>query len=98
MRKYIEHIKNTRTPHERRMHALQVAGVVTALVFVVWIGTLGIRLAPQAPAVASDDSNQTANSDLPAQAGQTSLTATALQAQANRAAHLEVSTTSVYSN
>ncbi len=33
MRRYIEHIKNTRTTHQRRQHALQVAGGITAASF-----------------------------------------------------------------
>ncbi len=90
MRNYLEHIKNTRTPHERRTHALQIAGVVTALLFVVWVGTLSIRFGGIG-AVAADDGTQTV---LPA-GDQSSLTASAAAARQNNAAHLEVSTTSV---
>lgn len=92
MRKYIEHIKNTRTPHERRTHALQAASVITAAIFVVWIGTLGLRLGTGGAAVAQDDGTQTLNNN------QTSLSASAAAATTNNQAHLEVSTTSVYSN
>ncbi len=92
MRRYIEHIKNTRTPHERRTHALQIAGIITAAIFVTWAGTLSWRFANLAP-VAQDDGTQTSLSS-----GQTSLTASAAAAQVQQGAHLEVSTTSVYSN
>jgi len=51
MKKYFKHIQN-KPPHERRQHAVQVAGVCTALVFVVWVTTLGMRLAHQSAAVA----------------------------------------------
>ncbi len=88
MRRYIEHIKDTREPHERRQHALQVAGVVTAAVFVVWMGTLGVRFAT--PTIANEDGTQTVDPD-------SSLTAAAAASKANKGAYLEVSTSSVYS-
>ena len=44
MKKYLEHM-HTKDPHERRTHALQIASALTAVVFVVWITTLGYRLA-----------------------------------------------------
>ena len=43
MKRYIEHMQ-TKDPHQRRTHAMQVAGALTAVVFVVWITTLGFRL------------------------------------------------------
>lgn len=43
MRHYIEHIQS-KEPHERRQHAMQLAGAVTAAVFMVWITTLGLRI------------------------------------------------------
>jgi len=43
MKRYFNHMEQ-KTPHERRQHAMRVAGVVTTLVFVGWIGTLGMRL------------------------------------------------------
>jgi len=43
MKQYLDHIKS-KEPHERRQHAMQIAGVVTAAVFAVWITTLGFRL------------------------------------------------------
>jgi len=81
MRRYIEHIKNTREPHERRQHAMQVAGIATAALFAVWIGTLGVRLTSQEEIAQSPD---------------TSLTASAAASQVNKGAQLEVSTTSIY--
>jgi hypothetical protein len=42
IKRYMEHMQ-TKHPHHRRQHALQVAGVFTALAFVVWITTLGMR-------------------------------------------------------
>ena len=46
MKRYFDHIQS-KEPHERRRHALQIAGVVTGLFFIAWITTLGLRL-PQA--------------------------------------------------
>ncbi|HEY4501832.1 MAG TPA: hypothetical protein VJJ20_02100 [Candidatus Paceibacterota bacterium] len=57
MKKYFDHIK-TKEPHHRRQHAMQIAGVITAMVFAVWITTLGLRLGSSAQ-VAGDDANQT---------------------------------------
>ncbi len=87
MKRYIEHIKNTRTTHERRTHAVQIAGLTTAALLVVWLGTLGLRYA--SPAVAQDDGSTASN--------QTSLEASAAAAQVQNGPHLEVSTTSIYS-
>lgn len=62
MKKYFNHIQN-KPPHERRQHAIQIATVFTALVFVVWITTLGVRLANTSGVVAQnpDGSDQVAN-------------------------------------
>lgn len=38
---------------------MQIAGVVTAMVFVVWITTLGFRLAGSDAQLAQDEANQT---------------------------------------
>ena len=53
-------MKNTRTPHERRAHAMQVATGVTAVVALVWLTTLGLRVG----------STPSGDNSLPAQAGQ----------------------------
>jgi hypothetical protein len=58
MKKYFDHI-NSKEPHERRQHAMRIAGVFTAMVFMVWITTLGFRLTGGQDQVAQDDSNQT---------------------------------------
>ncbi len=81
LRRYITHLKNNYTTHQRRQHSLRIAGAVTAALFVVWIGTLGVRLASQ---------------DAVAQSPDTSLTAAAAASTQNKGAQLQVSTTSVY--
>lgn len=83
MKRYLNHIKDTHTPHERRQRAVQVAGVLTAVLSTVWLGTLGYRLT---------------NQDTVAQSPDTSLTASAAAAVQDMKAQLQVSTTSVYSN
>jgi hypothetical protein len=77
MKKYIEHIK-TKEPHERRQHAMQIAGAVTTAVFLVWITTLGLRLG-SGGTVAGED--------------QTSLSASAAQSIYTGPNHLIVSST-----
>lgn len=83
MRRYLEHIKNTREPHQRRQHAMQVATVLTGGLFVLWLGTLGVRLATR---------------DQIAQSPDQSLTAAAAAAGNQLEAQLQVSTTSVFNN
>ena len=48
MRRNIEPLKS-KEPHQRRQHALRMAGVATAMVFLIWISTLGVRIASQSP-------------------------------------------------
>lgn len=55
MKKYIQHMQETRTPHERRQASMQIAGIVTAVLFVGWITTLGVRLSSSQSNVANDD-------------------------------------------
>ena len=57
MKKYFDHIR-TKEPHHRRQHAMQIAGVVTAMVFAVWITTLGLRLGSSTQ-LAQDEIDQT---------------------------------------
>ncbi len=45
-KRYLQHV-HSRTPHERRQHAIQIACVVMALIALIWITTLGIRLNSQ---------------------------------------------------
>ena len=80
MKRYFEHIRNTKAPHERRLHAMQISGVITAALFVVWAGTLGLRLATPADEQGADGSQ----------------TAAAAAAQAQNGPQLQVSTTSMY--
>ena len=42
IKRYFNHIKSKPT-HHRRQHAVQVAGMLTAVAFVVWITTLPLR-------------------------------------------------------
>lgn len=61
MKNYFTYIKS-KTPHEKRQHSMQIAGGVTALAFVIWISTLGLRFASTPPQVATDsDTSQTAS-------------------------------------
>jgi uncharacterized membrane protein (DUF441 family) len=59
---YLDQIKGKPT-HERRTHAMQMAAAIIIAVFVIWVATLGIRLATEDPATAQsgDDSSQLAN-------------------------------------
>ena len=62
--KYLDHM-HTKPTHERRQHAMRVAGVVTALVFAGWVTTLGMRLGTgsgdaQVAETSSTNSDQTA--------------------------------------
>ena len=70
----------TKDPHERRAHAMRVAGVVTAFVFVGWVTTLGVRL--------GSGSEVAQESDFSSQA------ASAIQATYLQQAGLEVASTS----
>ena len=81
MRRYIEHIKNTHTTHERRQHALRMAGGATLALFAIWLGTLSVRLASQTEV---------------AQSPEQSLTAAAAASTQNKGPQLQVSTTSVF--
>lgn len=60
MRRYITHVQHNLTPHERRQHAMQIAGVITALLFVGWLMTLGLRLSTPGPVVEKSDTSNTA--------------------------------------
>ncbi len=83
MKRYINHIKDTHTTHERRQHAMQVSGVITGTLFAVWLGTLGYRLT---------------TNEVVAQSPDQSLTAAAAASTENKGPQLEVSTTSVFNN
>ncbi|MEK7109044.1 MAG: hypothetical protein AAB919_01240 [Patescibacteria group bacterium] len=62
MNRYLEHLHRKPT-HERRQHAMRVAGVLTALVFVGWVTTLGMQLGTtnnSAQVAGTDNTGQTA--------------------------------------
>jgi hypothetical protein len=57
MAPYFDHMHQKST-HERRTHAMRVAGVVTALIFAGWITTIGLRTnSSDQPQVAQDNSS-----------------------------------------
>ena len=60
MKRYIEHIQDTHTPHERRQVAMRIATIVTALLFVAWLATLGVRLGGNVPAIVNEGTNNAA--------------------------------------
>jgi hypothetical protein len=88
MKNYIAHMKS-KTPHERRQHAMQVASVATALLLVVWVTTLGVRFATTTPP-------QTATTDDPSQLA--SVAASAAQANGQATLIVASSSTSNYNN
>lgn len=61
MAPYLEHMRN-KPAHERRLHAMRVAGVLTALVFAGWVTTLGLQAGStdQTAVAGTDTSGQTA--------------------------------------
>lgn len=58
MKKYLAHV-HTKPTHERRQLAMRYATLVTAVVFVGWLGMLGVRLAfsPSTTASTADNSS-----------------------------------------
>ncbi len=60
MRKYLAHIKS-KSPHDRRQHAAQLSAGIVAIVFVVWISTIGLRFASTPSDTANNGSSQLAN-------------------------------------
>lgn len=59
MAPYFDHM-HSKTPHERRMHSMRVAGVVTALVFAGWITSIGLGAGNPTTVAGSDTNSQTA--------------------------------------
>ena len=59
LKKYLEHIHSQPT-HYRRQHAAKIATVVTAVVFMGWVATTGVRAttAASTPVVAGDTPTQ----------------------------------------
>jgi hypothetical protein len=60
MKKYFERMQEERTPHERRAYAVRMAGIVTAVLFVGWLATLGLRLGAGAGVVAQQNAQNSA--------------------------------------
>ena len=54
-------MQENKSPHERRQFALQVAGTITALIFVAWVATLGVRLAQSSAQSAQEAASNTAS-------------------------------------
>jgi len=79
MKAYFDHM-SSKPPHERRRHATQMAGMLTALLFVGWLGAWGIS----AGLGSSSTIANTANSQ----------TAAAAQAGPQQGAQLIVATSS----
>lgn len=62
MQKFIERMQEEKSPHERRQFAVRVAGGITAVLFIGWLATLGVRLGGLQSEVANtQNSAQTAS-------------------------------------
>ena len=73
MNRYLAHIQS-KTPHDRRQHAMQLSAAIVAAVFVVWISTIGLRFAsPADQSGQNGDTSQVANIVSGAQNGQAAL-------------------------
>jgi cell division protein ZapA (FtsZ GTPase activity inhibitor) len=59
MKQYLEHLK-TRSTHERRVFSMQAAGVITAVLVVMWLATLSLRLTSSGESEKSDTQNTAA--------------------------------------
>lgn len=49
MNRYLEHM-HQKPAHERRRHAMRVAGVITAVIFAGWVTSFSLHLGSAAPA------------------------------------------------
>jgi hypothetical protein len=63
VKRYFEHM-HTKSTHERRQHAMRVASVVTAVVFLGWLGTLGVRLGSGTSSSIAVENNQAQQTQL----------------------------------
>ena len=72
IRRYLNHMQE-KTAHERRQHAVQIASVITALVFVGWLGTLGLRLSAIFATASATAEQRTAASTPDTSGGETQL-------------------------
>lgn len=73
MKKFIEHMKANKTPHERRQFAMQAAGLCTALLFVGWLATLGVHLASVNKQVGLENGGNAASTLIAVQAASSTL-------------------------
>ena len=60
IKRYFNHMSQ-RSTHERRQHAMRVATFVTAVNFVAWLGTLGLRLSSGQMVNTGSEQTQLAN-------------------------------------
>jgi len=58
MKRYFDHIK-TKSPHERRQHAMQVACGASVLIALIWLTSLGFQAQRNAPQTVSANQDQT---------------------------------------
>ncbi len=56
MKKYLEKMRQ-KDPHERRQEALRISGLITGVIFIGWISTLGFRLGTPVAQTAKDVSS-----------------------------------------
>ena len=59
IKKYLAHM-DTKSTHERRQHAMQLATGLTAFAVLVWVTTLGVRYALTPAQVAQSNGSDTA--------------------------------------
>ncbi len=86
LKRYIENVQ-AQPAHYRRQHAIKIATTVTAVVFVGWLASLGVRVSSQP--------HQIAVGDAPKQESQLSNAISGMGAQTSSNT-LEVSTTTTY--
>lgn len=55
MKKYFDHVQS-QEPHERRQHAMRIAGATTVAVFAIWVTTLGFRFGGDSAVLAGEES------------------------------------------
>lgn len=63
MKNYFEHM-HSKSTHERRQHALRVASVVTGVVFLGWLATLGVRLGSSGTGSVASENDQAQQTQL----------------------------------
>ena len=66
MKRYIQYVQETHTPHERRQVAMRIAAIVTGVLFISWLATLGVRLSTSVPAIVDQNGSNNSASVLEA--------------------------------